>query len=488
MYARWRFKLSLLFLYSSSNADSGIQPEAQRPQYNSFVVSPPESDLYNTELKSTSRASGEDESKSETSNTIKSETVTVVTGTVSGSVNTETGVLVETKTETNTEENTEETDQNMRSKSKSPLPPERPSASWGFEKVPVNGNSDYDSDPGIDRRRIHPNPGPGKIEIQGFFFCILTLDCNPTDDEGYDSSKERRKQFLREKKRKAKIRTSLENGLDLVGVESRVRQSLNNYRAIRMSLYKNGDPWYGPIKYHFLPGRDVTSLDSLFRSISPKMDLLNGVSYMFDTEGRRITSLEQIQENGIYICSSSKKFVPGNYGGYGGMENFKEVSEFRSPSPPPRAGPPTNIFRNKVPNSAAQSVSSESSGGGVRSGGKPSSGGDGKIIRIINADQQEIRERVLLNLKTTQPFDEVVRDLGQVLKIRKARMMVTKDGLEVRGFNHLRGVYANESTFLLSAFRNKVVYEGSDDEDGIRENLAPSRASPLRRNSDPILR
>ena len=217
---------------------------------------------------------------------------------------------------------------------------------------------------------------------------------------------------------------------------------------------------------------------------------------MFDTEGRRITSLEQIQENGIYICSTSKKFIPGSYGGYGGMDNFKENTDFRShqqapssPPPAPRAGPPTNIFRNKV-SSAAQSVSSESSGGGVRSGGKPSSGGDGKIITIINADQQEIRERVLLNLKTTQPFDEVVRDLGQVLKIRKARMMVTKDGLEVRGFNHLRGVYANQSTFLLSAFRNKVVYEGSDDEDedGSHENLAPSRATPLRRNSDPIPR
>ena len=206
---------------------------------------------------------------------------------------------------------------------------------------------------------------------------------------------------------------------------------------------------------------------------------------MFDTEGRRITSLEQIQENGIYICSTSKKFIPGSYGGYGGMENFKEKAP--SSPPPPRAGPPTNIFRNKV-SSAAQSVSSESSGGGVRSGGKPSSGGDGKIITIINADQQEIRERVLLNLKTTQPFDEVVRDLGQVLKIRKARMMVTKDGLEVRGFNHLRGVYANQSTFLLSAFRNKVVYEGSDDDDDSQENLAPSRATPLRRNSDPIPR
>lgn len=246
---------------NSSNADSGIQKEvAVKPQYNSFVVSPPESDLYNTELKSTSRASG-GESESESRST-RSETVTETVTNTGSTVNTETGILIESETATtltsaakNTETTNEETENSiMRSKSKSPLPPERPSASWGFEKV--NGHSDYDSDPGIDRRRIHATPGP--------------------DDEGYDSSKERRRQFLREKKRKAKIRTSLENGLDMVGVESRVRQSLNNYRAIRMSLYKNGDPWYGPIKYHFLPGRDVTSLDSLFRAISPKMDLLNG--------------------------------------------------------------------------------------------------------------------------------------------------------------------------------------------------------------------
>ena len=51
-------------------------------------------------------------------------------------------------------------------------------------------------------------------------------------------------------------------------------------------------------------------------------------------------------------------------------------------------------------------------GGGIRSGGKPTSG-DGKVIRIINADEQHIKERVLLNLKTSQPFEEVLRDLGK---------------------------------------------------------------------------
>ena len=52
--------------------------------------------------------------------------------------------------------------------------------------------------------------------------------------------------------------------------------------------------------------------------------------------------------------------------------------------------------------------------GGFRSGGKISSAGDGRVIRIINADEQHLQERVLLNLKTTQPFEEVLIDLGQV--------------------------------------------------------------------------
>ena len=46
---------------------------------------------------------------------------------------------------------------------------------------------------------------------------------------------------------------------------------------------------------------------------------------MFDTEGRRVTNLDQIMDGGIYICSSSKRFLPGNYGSYG------EKTEFRDP-------------------------------------------------------------------------------------------------------------------------------------------------------------
>lgn len=39
--------------------------------------------------------------------------------------------------------------------------------------------------------------------------------------------------------------------------------------------------------------------------------------------------------------------------------------------------------------------------------------------------------RVLLNLRTTQPFEEVLEDLGQVLKMSGAKRMYTITGQEV---------------------------------------------------------
>lgn len=46
--------------------------------------------------------------------------------------------------------------------------------------------------------------------------------------------------------------------------------------------------------------------------------------------------------------------------------------------------------------------------------------------------------RVLLNLRTSQPFEEVLEDLGQVLKMTGAKKMYTNAGQEVRSFSQLR--------------------------------------------------
>lgn len=57
--------------------------------------------------------------------------------------------------------------------------------------------------------------------------------------------------------------------------------------------------------------------------------------------------------------------------------------------------------------------------------------------------------RVLLNLRTTQPFEEVLEDLGQVLKMNGAKRMYTVSGQEVRSFSQLRNEFADADTFYL---------------------------------------
>lgn len=59
--------------------------------------------------------------------------------------------------------------------------------------------------------------------------------------------------------------------------------------------------------------------------------------------------------------------------------------------------------------------------------------------------------RVLLNLRTSQPFEEVVDDLGQVLKMAGAKRIYTSTGDEVRSFSQLRNEFADIETFYLDS-------------------------------------
>ncbi len=65
-------------------------------------------------------------------------------------------------------------------------------------------------------------------------------------------------------------------GIDEKIINSLIRINVVITRAIKIGLYKNGDPWFGAVNFHYLPGRDVTNLDSLFKMINPKMDIMNG--------------------------------------------------------------------------------------------------------------------------------------------------------------------------------------------------------------------
>ena len=88
---------------------------------------------------------------------------------------------------------------------------------------------------------------------------------------------------------------------------------------------------------------------------------------------------------GAYVCSQNKRFIAANYGKTGdafsiggrrvAAPRLKRIQHAKKPG------------TNSAPSSGGKS--------------KPSSA-DGRIIRIVNAADHSVSERVLLNLKTTQ--------------------------------------------------------------------------------------
>ncbi|XP_063359716.1 echinoderm microtubule-associated protein-like CG42247 [Cydia amplana] len=207
--------------------------------------------------------------------------------------------------------------------------------------------------------------------------------------------------------------------------------NLNFWKARRVTFYRNGDPFHPGVEFRFKPGRDLASMDALLDRLSERLELPRGARFIFGMDGDRKYRLEELEDGASYVVSSYKTFKAASYGKKNGMW-YGGTTAAAAPSGWSRAG------------TRKQSVAE--SDAPPPGGGKPTSG---RVIRIINNMDHSIQCRVLLNLRTTQPFEEVLEDLGQVLKMSGAKRMYTITGQEVRSFSQLRNEFADVETFYL---------------------------------------
>ncbi|XP_066155707.1 echinoderm microtubule-associated protein-like CG42247 isoform X1 [Euwallacea fornicatus] len=205
--------------------------------------------------------------------------------------------------------------------------------------------------------------------------------------------------------------------------------NIGYWRARKVIFYKNGDMYYPGIEFRFKPGRDIVNMESLLDKLSLRMDLPRGARYVFSMDGDRKYSLDELEDGASYVVSSYKVFKPASYGKKNGPWNSN----------------PGGQGWSKITSRKASLVENEDSTPGSSSSKSPS----GRVIRIINNADHTVQCRVLLNLRTTQPFEEVLEDLGQVLKMSNARRMFTVTGQEVRSFSQLRHEFADMDTFYL---------------------------------------
>jgi hypothetical protein len=158
----------------------------------------------------------------------------------------------------------------------------------------------------------------------------------------------------------------------------------------------------------------------MLAKISPRVDFISPVGHLFDTDGNLVHRLEDLEDGQSYVASNSRRFVPANYGRTG--EAFFAHRRTPGYTSYAAAGGVATLHRRR--RSLSSKSSSADSGGGAS---KPGSGNtEGKIIKIINNEEPGLSERVLLNLKTSQTFEEVVHDLGQVQVYRIPSLQNTK--------------------------------------------------------------
>ena len=188
----------------------------------------------------------------------------------------------------------------------------------------------------------------------------------------------------------------------------------NGNGLVNIRLFKHGDPRLKRFDFSFRKGE--IDLNILLKAVAEKLAFSNtGKVRIFDTEGNRVKSIEQIQSRNDYVCSTTiRHFQP---------ENESSDIKIKRPS----VGHP--ILKNK---------------------GKAETLPASRTVKIVSFIDTSKSKNVILNLKTNQNFENVLKDLGQVVGIPNASKMLTRRGKEVNSFSQLLNSHSEDDLFYIS--------------------------------------
>ena len=176
------------------------------------------------------------------------------------------------------------------------------------------------------------------------------------------------------------------------------------------------------------------------------------IKFVFNIDGKRLSSVDELEHSMIYICSSTSKFYNAQYGSKAIRSNFR-TTNFSDIRPFLRPLSSKNKYNNRSTgtnsynsyNSSDSSLENKSLNGVIKKANDESlllnerkseqiKGAKfikGKVVTIINRKLPAKSSRVLLNLRSARTFEHVVKDLGESVSLPLARILLTPFGNEV---------------------------------------------------------
>lgn len=222
-----------------------------------------------------------------------------------------------------------------------------------------------------------------------------------------------------------------------------------------ITFYLNGDPFKAIFRVTIMKNRDFPTFNKLLDHLTDRTKL--PIKFVFDIDGKRLTSVEELEHLAIYICSTTNKFYQAQYGSKSLKSNFR-TSNFSDIRPFLRPLSSKNKYNNRSTgtnsyNSSETSLENKSFNGIIQKGlidknleNEESTLNDankksvnsrgakfikGKVVTIINRKLPSKSSRVLLNLRSARTFEHVVKDLGESVSLPMARILLTPFGNEV---------------------------------------------------------
>lgn len=77
-----------------------------------------------------------------------------------------------------------------------------------------------------------------------------------------------------------------------------------------VTFFKNGDALFSGLKVSLT----FSNMGALNDYLTARANIPNGARYIFSLDGRRITRLEQLEHDGLYVVSGSRNFENLPYG------------------------------------------------------------------------------------------------------------------------------------------------------------------------------
>ncbi|GIX67466.1 echinoderm microtubule-associated protein-like CG42247 [Caerostris darwini] len=219
-------------------------------------------------------------------------------------------------------------------------------------------------------------------------------------------------------------------------------------KALYVTVFRNGDPYFPGTKVSLRPGKHFLNLSGFCDYLSQRMKIPQGVRYIYDINGRLITELKDLEDGGSYVASGVKTFKDAGYG------KLVRLHTTQKPNAAPLRPDDMLLFRQPH---------HESLEGLSLPGSKESC-----LVTVVNKKEPAKRSRVLLNLRTRQIWEDVLKDMGQSIGMRKVSRMLTPWGEEVRSFSHLKNDFGDVETFYLDTKSKRSGPRRSNSDSNIR--------------------